>query len=210
MPNYFENLPNEIIDYIYLIRYKDDFKKTLNQINYKNLLLNADKDALNKFYNGENCWWKKFHHLNPDKDKIYITIALEKRKGWLAEAVKEKLNITMFKRYKKNLDEIKHFENKYKNKYNLIYSSKLTILNYNDDVFYSNLLHKRHHIYTKDDLKLMLRNNGYLNSSIQIEDQLSGEALKQYYAREKPNIFNYKYFYNSWTREKLIKELMQL
>jgi len=213
MPNYFENLPNEIIDYIYLIRYKEDFKKTLNEINYKpalhNLLLSDDKDALKNYsiYN-ENSWWKKFHHLNPDKDKIYITIGLEKRKGWLAEAVKEKLNITMFKKIKIELDEIRFFENKYRNKYNLIYSSKLMTITSNVNSFYSNLLNKRHHHYTKDDLKLMLRNNGYLNSSIQLEDQLSGADLKRYYAREKP--INYKYFYNSWTRVKLIKEIMKL
>tara|TARA_R110001632_G_scaffold227449_1_gene361963 strand:+ start:95 stop:709 length:615 start_codon:yes stop_codon:yes gene_type:complete len=204
MSNYFENLPDEIIDYIYLIRFRDDFKKTLNEINYKNLLLSGDKDALNKFYNGEN-WTYKFHHLNPDKDKISITIELEKKKGWLADMVKEKLNITMFKKYKKHLDDYECLAIHYKNRYNFIYSSVLTMVN-------GTLGYRSHLIYynnfCKDDLKLMLRNNGYLNKSIPLEDQLCEADLERYYNWRF--IIDYKYFYNSWTKKRLIKEIIKI
>jgi hypothetical protein len=99
MPNYFENLPNEIIDYIYLIRFREDFKKTLNEINYKNILLNGDINALNKIYNGK-FWWENFYHLQDKKLKIKITYKVVKKTGWLADMIKEKLNLTMFKKYK--------------------------------------------------------------------------------------------------------------
>ena len=210
MRNYLENLPDEIIDYIYLIRYKEDFKKTLNEINYKNILLNGNIDVINEFYNREKRWWKTFYHSQDYKERIKITHCVEKRKGWLTDMVKEKLNITMFKKYKEYFDNYECLATYYNNKYNLLYSSNLATNNFNSNSFYSNILNKRHHIYSKDDLKLMLRNNGYLNGSMQLEDQLSKAALKQYYARVKPNFYNYKNFYNSWTKEKLIKEIMQL
>ena len=213
MSNYLEKLPDEIIDYIYLIRFRDDFKKALNEINYKYLVSN-DKDTLKDYYKyNENCWWKKFHHLNPNEKPIKITYNIEKKKGWLADAVKEKLNITMFKKWRVHLDDYEclenRYSNKYSNKYNLNFKDSSVLVMVNGTWGYSNVLNKRHKYYTKDHFKLMLRNNGYLNSSIPLDEQLSNEELLRYFAKDK-NTFYYKPYYNSWTRVRLIKEIMKL
>jgi len=211
MTNYLEKLPDEIVDYIFVIKYKEQFKKVLNEINYK-YLLSIDKDIVNKINKiwsageFEICWWKdiKENILNCNKDEMRITIGLEKKKGWLADMVKEKLNVTMFKKNKIDIWKIYNLENYYEKeeikKYSLWYSSCIDMIN--GTLIYSSKANQRCK-YTKDDLILILSNNGYLDGSVRVQDQL----CEADYTRYMNGSTKINYYYKSWTKERLIKEI---
>lgn len=181
MTNYLEKLPDEIVDYIFVIKYKEQFKKVLNEI--------------------------KENILNCDKNIVWITVRLEKKKGWLADMVKEKLNITLFKKIKIDIWKIYNLENYYEkekiNKYNLWYSScKVKI---NGTWIYSSKAIQRYK-YTKNDLILILSDNGYLDGSIRVQDQLCEADYTQYMNGST----EFNYYFKSWTKERLIKEINKI
>ena len=138
---------------------------------------------------------------------MWITVRLEKKKGWLADMVKEKLNITLFKKIKIDIWKIYNLENYYEkekiNKYNLWYSScKVKI---NGTWIYSSKAIQRYK-YTKNDLILILSDNGYLDGSIRVQDQLCEADYTQYMNGST----EFNYYFKSWTKERLIKEINKI
>ena len=131
---------------------------------------------------GENLWW----------DNLRLTVGIKKKKGYYYDILKEKYNVTLFEKTKMyRVSQSQAIENFSRKSFPLAKSHQVQEWDWNGGVWREGRTESSFKIagHSKKDLQEMLRENDY----VMFPDSCIIPKLVMY---------------KSWTRQRLIKELM--